>query len=80
MDCDLETFMREILGKWGFTMADWVYLQSGYEREREIQKKMDLLDESDPNKGKSNIQRESQDMQKMICSNSFKILCEYGGK
>jgi uncharacterized protein YutD len=35
MDCDLNTFVREILGKWGFTMGDWIYLQQAYEREKE---------------------------------------------
>lgn len=45
MDCNLETFVNEILGKWGFTMADWIYLQSAYEMEKKIQKKMNIRDE-----------------------------------
>lgn len=48
MDCDLETFTREILGKWGFTMSDWIYLQQAYEREREIQRQCDIRDGYDP--------------------------------
>jgi hypothetical protein len=44
MDCDLKTFCTEILGKWGFTLADWIYLQQAYEREREIQRIMDERD------------------------------------
>ncbi len=44
MNCDLETFVNEILGKWGFTMADWIYLQNAYEMERKIQKEMNIRD------------------------------------
>ncbi len=44
MDCDFETFTREILGKWGFTLSDWVYLQQAYEREIKIKKLMDIRD------------------------------------
>lgn len=44
MDCDLETFTSEILGKWGFTMDDWIYLQQAYEREKQIQKLMNIRD------------------------------------
>lgn len=45
MDCDLNTFINEILGKWGFTMADWIYLQNAYKMEKEIKKQMDIRDE-----------------------------------
>lgn len=48
MDCDLKTFTNEILGRWGFTMADWIYLQQAYEREREIQRQLDIRDGLDP--------------------------------
>lgn len=44
MKCDLETFCNEILGKWGFTMADWVYLQNAWQMEREIQRQIDIRD------------------------------------
>lgn len=48
MDCDLETFVNEILGKWGFTLSDWVYLQQAYEREKIIQDQMNKRDKYPP--------------------------------
>lgn len=55
MDCNLETFVREILGKWGFTMSDWIYLQNAYEMEREIQRQCDIRDGYDPEERYKNI-------------------------
>jgi len=36
MDCDLRTFVSELLGKYGFTMFDWCILQQAYDNERNI--------------------------------------------
>ena len=58
MNCDLETFINEILGKWGFTMDDWIYLQQAYEREEQIQCLMNIRDKFDPKEKHKNISQD----------------------
>jgi len=45
MDCDLQTFTNELLGKYGFTLMDWMYLQQRKATEIMTQELFDLRDE-----------------------------------
>ena len=46
---DINTFVNELLGKCGLSLSDFIYINQGREREREIQRQMDIRDGYDPN-------------------------------
>ena len=45
MDCDLTTFTNELLGKYGFTLGDWIYLTQKKTLEHMNEELFDLRDE-----------------------------------